>query len=134
MIIEIDNSQSVEHILKAYFKTYKKDDFYEKLAIYKENEVKGIISYSIIYERAEINYILTLPEFRKQGISQKLLNYALNKIIRENCISVSLEVDKNNSAAINLYLKNGFVKAAVRKNYYNGQDAYLMIKELVVEK
>ena len=129
MIKEVKDLKSVEHILKTYFEGYKLGDVYEKIAVYEDDEIKGIISYSIIYERAEINYIVTLPKYRRQGISQKLLSYALSDILKNGCNSVSLEVDTQNIPAINLYLKNGFVKKAIRKNYYKNQDAFLMVKE-----
>ena len=129
MIKEVKDLKSVEHILKTYFESYKLGDVYEKIAVYEDDEIKGIISYSIIYERAEINYIVTLPKYRRQGISQQLLSYALNDILKNGCNSVSLEVDVQNIPAINLYLKNGFVKKAIRKNYYKNQDAFLMVKE-----
>lgn len=45
--------------------------------------------------------------------------------------NVNLEVRVSNVKAIALYQKFGFKNVAVRKRYYsNGEDAYLMIKEL----
>lgn len=47
------------------------------------------------------------------------------------CESITLEVRENNTAAIHLYEKNGFMEVTKRKGYYsNGEDAYLMIKVL----
>ncbi len=126
--------KEIENILQKYFETYKANDIYEKILIYEDKKIKGIISYSIIYERAEINYIVTINEYRKQGIGTKLLNEALKNIIKSKCKIVSLEVNNTNTSAINLYLKQGFVKKAIRKNYYKNGDALLMIKELVVKQ
>ena len=45
--------------------------------------------------------------------------------------NVNLEVRVSNVKAIALYQKFGFKNVAVRKDTYsNGEDAYLMIKEL----
>ena len=40
--------------------------------------------------------------------------------------SITLEVREDNIPAIKLYEKNGFIKKAKRKGYYNGIDGFLM--------
>ncbi len=132
MIKEIDDLNKTASLFKRYFPTYSMDNIYEHVAVYEEKEKMSFISYSIIYERMEINYIITLPEYRHQGLAGELIKYVTKKAITLNCHNISLEVNVKNQAAINLYLKNGFKKQALRKNYYNGEDAYLMVKELVV--
>ncbi|MBR3199364.1 MAG: GNAT family N-acetyltransferase [Bacilli bacterium] len=99
-------------------------------AYYLDGKMIGFIDYSIIYEKAEINYIAVSEEYRRKGIGEELLNYFISKL--NGVSSVSLEVNVNNEGAIKFYLKNGFVKKAIRKNYYNGEDAYLMVKKLEV--
>lgn len=129
MVEELTDKRLIETILQKHFKTYKtSNDPFEKIAIYKNIEIEGIISYSIIYERAEINYIVVNEEKRKRGIGTKLLDYALNDIKKNNCQTVSLEVSTNNIPAINLYIKKGFTKKAIRKNYYDNENAILMVK------
>ena len=132
MIKEIKNLKNIEPLLKKYFPAYKLGDVYEHIAVYSEEEIMAIISYSVIYDRIEINYIVTFPDFRNHGLAEKLLDYVTLKAINLNCNNISLEVDVNNIPAISLYLKNGFKKVTIRKNYYKENDAYLMIKELVV--
>lgn len=106
------------------------DDPYERLLAYKkENDIIAFISYSVIYERAEINFIAVEKSFRNKGIAQKLID-AMLLDIEDTCENVSLEVSINNKAAINLYLKNDFCKKGIRKNYYADGDAYLLIKEM----
>ena len=57
--------------------------------------------------------------------------YALEKSEELHYQNVNLEVRVSNVKAIALYQKFGFKNVAVRKRYYsNGEDAYLMIKEL----
>ena len=134
MIELLNDKKSVENILKKHFKYYViSDDPYEKVAIYTLNDIIGVISYSIIYERAEINYIVVSDDYRKRGIASKLLSYALNDIEKNGCNVISLEVSFDNEPAINLYLKYGFKIKAVRENYYEKNDAYLMVKELEVK-
>lgn len=134
MIKQPTNLDKVYPVLKKYFHGYQiSDDPFEKVAVYTDNQIISIISYSIIYERGEINYIVTLPDYRKKGIGESLLEYAIEDMKKNQCTSVSLEVDTNNVEAINLYLKCGFKKQGIRQNYYQGKDAYLMVKEIEVE-
>ena len=132
MIDNVSSKDAYDFLIK-YFDDYKIDtDPFERVAIYRDKEVVGAISYSIIYERAEINYIAVSLEYREHGIASRLLDYALSDMIKSAVSSVSLEVETDNIAAINLYLKYGFIKKAIRKNYYGNNDGYLMVREFEV--
>ncbi len=134
MIKQETNLDKVSLILKEHFHGYQiSNDPFEKVAVYIESNIIGIISYSIIYERGEINYIITLPNHRNQGIGGQLLEYAINDMKNSSCTSISLEVESTNTNAINLYSKYGFTKQGTRSNYYKGKDAYLMVKEIEVK-
>ena len=131
MIKEVDRNK-VYKLLKKYFPSYEANDPFEKILIYEEAEVEGLISYSLIYERAEINYIVTFEKYKRRGVAKKLLNKALEDMVENCCEIVTLEVEINNKPAINLYQSCGFKIEAIRKNYYQGKDAYLMSKEVEV--
>lgn len=98
--------------------------------IYEVNlEKVGFLDYSFYYERVEINYIFVKDEYRKNGIASNLLKYLIDAY--KDSYNITLEVSKNNIAAINLYEKNGFNIVATRKNYYGANvDAYLMERKL----
>lgn len=105
--------------LKKISKVYLKDD-----------KIIGYISYQIMYERAELNYIFVKEEERKKGVASKMLEYMLNNL-KEECIeTIDLEVNSLNKKAINLYQKYGFKTVSIRKKYYNGIDGFLMLKEV----
>ena len=56
---------------------------------------------------------------------------AISRIKSAECENITLEVRVSNVVAINLYKSVGFNIVATRKKYYeNGEDAYLMLKEL----
>lgn len=80
----------------------------------------GYISYRVIFDSAEIMRIAVLPEFRKQGLGEKLLDFMLGKLDKNT--EVLLEVDESNIPAICLYEKKGFEKYSIRKNYYTHKD------------
>jgi [ribosomal protein S18]-alanine N-acetyltransferase len=105
--------------LKKISKVYLKDD-----------KIIGYISYQIMYERAELNYIFVKEEERKKGIASKMLEYMLNNLKEENIETIDLEVNSLNKKAINLYQKYGFKTVNIRKKYYNGIDGFLMLKEV----
>lgn len=131
MIKQVEKNKDTEIFLKENFQNYKSsNDPYEKLIAYTSKKIIGLISYSIIYERSEINYIAVLKEYQKKGIATKLLDYAIKDIKSNNCENISLEVETNNIAAINLYSKFNFKTKTIRKNYYDSKNAYLMVKEL----
>lgn len=122
MIIEVRKDE-IEDIFYQIFNQELKLNIYSKIVAYKEEEIIGFLIYDDIYDRYEIEYIGVLEKFRNKGIGSKLMEYLDNK-------NISLEVDVNNEYAIKLYEKHGFKKVSIRKNYYNGNDAYLMVKEV----
>jgi ribosomal-protein-alanine acetyltransferase len=133
MIDELKKAEEplVFQLLKQYFNAqYKELNPFEKILIYKDTEVAGLISYSILYERAELNYILVLPDYRNNCIASLLMKTMLSDLIKNKVKSVTLEVNENNIPAIQLYKKYGFQKISIRKKYYGNEDALLLQKEL----
>lgn len=103
-----------------------KENPFGKMIIYTEKtKISGYVYYSDIYERIEINNIEVEINNRNNGIGTKMLNYLLKK----NKNSISLEVKKDNYAAIELYKKFDFEEKAIRKGYYQGIDGILMVRQ-----
>lgn len=90
-------------------------------------EVVGLISYSFIYDRIELEYIWVKDSYRNRGLASKMMD----KMFEENVKNITLEVRISNLSAINLYKKYGFVVASLRHNYYGDEDAYLMVREMM---
>lgn len=130
MIIEVENNdnQLIQFLIDNKLDKPTNSPF-SKEVIYVENDiVVGYLSYSIMYEKAEINNIYVLEQKRSQGIGSKLLDYLVKKC--KICENITLEVRKNNINAINLYHKYGFKNVAIREKYYNGVDGVLMVLEV----
>ncbi len=118
-INEIDNS----FIDKDYLENEFNNNPYAKVLLLKEdNKVIGYIYYSEIYERVEINQFEIDKDYRNKGNGNLLLQTMINKVHKD----ITLEVKEDNTYAIKVYEKNGFVKTATRKGYYNGVDGILM--------
>lgn len=124
------SKKEVLSFAKKYFKNYSdKDNLYDStIAYYKKDKIIAFMTYTIIYDRAEIEYFAVKEEFRGQGISDELYEYFEKGI--KYLKNITLEVNKSNKRAIKFYKKKGFIKAAIRKNYYQNEDGYLMIKKL----
>lgn len=127
MIKEIDFDLEFVHM---FFPNASNDNNpYEKnYGYFLDDKLVGFLSVSVIYDRAEINYIAVLEEYRKHGIAQELFDFFLS---HSTVNSVSLEVRSDNNMAINFYLKNGFKKVSIRKNYYKDVDGILMLLEVI---
>ncbi len=110
---------------------FHKESF-TKIYVYEDNKkICGFINYSIIYDRAEINYIYVDEIYRNNHVASKLLEFMIDDCIHNNCNNITLEVAEKNIKGINLYIKFGFEKKAIRKNYYKDCDGILMMKELI---
>ena len=117
-----------ENIKEFNVEYLKKENPFLKNYVYLENnEPIGLISYSLIYDRIELEYIWTSFEHRKKGIASKLMD----KMLEENINNITLEVRTTNEGAINLYKKYNFKVVSTRKKYYGNEDAYLMIREMM---
>lgn len=96
------------------------------LYVYRiSGQIVGYLNFSKMYENAELNQIFVKEDCRKLGIGSKMVEFLLKQC--SNCSSVSLEVRCSNTPAIKLYEKFGFKKTIIRKNYYDNEDAFLMI-------
>ncbi len=131
--IDLDIS-SIEILGKELHDNYKfsLDTFSKCKIVELNNSVIGFITYSIIYDRAEIIDIIIKEEFRNKGYAKKLIDEAIKDIKSNNCQNITLEVRKTNPA-VNFYIKLGFEIVSIRKGYYNGIDGYLMEKKMEVK-
>lgn len=82
----------------------------------------------MIVDEAHIATLATHPDFRRQGIGERLLVEALDSAYNEGARSALLEVRAGNEPALKLYHKLGFEVAGRRPHYYkdNHEDAILM--------
>lgn len=136
----VENCKEIElaNTFPQYFKenSVKKqlidNEFTQIYTYFTNNIICAFIQFDIMYERAELVQIEVLREFRRKNIGTELLELMLEICKSKNVKSITLEVRKNNLAAINLYKKFGFTPISVRKKYYENKiDAILMEKEMI---
>lgn len=111
--------------------TNNDNPFSKEVHYIEDNKPLGVLKYSIIYERMEIDNICVKEEYQNKGIGTKLMSYLVSEAIHNKVVNITLEVRVSNSKAINLYKKFGFREVALRKYYYGDEDAILMEKQVM---
>ena len=93
------------NILKQEFQNETSHLFVAKNA---QEEILGFAGVQFVLDEASITNIVTQKKYRNQGIGSALLEYIINYSKNNNMISITLEVNENNSSAISLYKKFNF--------------------------
>lgn len=131
MIKETSDVQLINSFLKQFDTAILDVGVYSKyLVYYNDNVAVGFISYDLIYDRIEIEYIFVDPKNRRNNIASFLMDYVFNEAKKNNCFNITLEVRESNTGAIKFYNTKGFNEIAKRSNYYNNENAILMIREM----
>jgi ribosomal-protein-alanine N-acetyltransferase len=78
-------------------------------------------------KKGHIISVAVMPDFRRMGIGQGLVEHALSALSGLSTDECFLEVRITNDPAIDLYKKLGFqVTRTIPRYYYDGSDAYVM--------
>lgn len=84
----------------------------------KDNVIAGYCGMYISYEEGNITNVAVAPQYRRQGIAAKIIDYILKLASEKGITKVFLEVRETNISAISLYEHLGFEKSGIRKNFY----------------
>ncbi len=91
----------------------------------------GFINYTRRGDIFYINDIDISKGWRSKGYGSYLLSYLERKAKRIGIKEIRLHVNIKNKQTINFYLKNGYKKWKIIKNFYRNKfDAYLFIKKI----
>lgn len=87
---------------------------------------------SAVIPDGDITNIATLPSYRRRGYGERVVSEIIREAKKRGVENLYLEVRGSNVAAIELYLKLGFVAVGERKNFYSAprEDAVLMKRKL----
>ena len=92
-----------------------------------DNKIIGFAGIKTILDETNIMNIAVSKNYRRQGIATLLLKYIIEFCKENNILTITLEVNEKNLAALSLYQKVGFKECGKRKKYYNNTfDAILM--------
>lgn len=137
--------EDLEALMRLEEQSFSSDRFsraqYERLLESREGttlvvEVVGEIAGSAIvlwrrgYRGARLYSIAVAPDHRGEGLGRMLLEAAEQAALRHGCSRMSLEVRKDNEAAIELYRTAGYRHSREIPGYYeDGADAVRLIHD-----
>lgn len=139
---DINDLSEVYALEKICFKNpYPKEVLYLLISLYPElflvieleNKIVGYVAGVVRSDRyGHIVSVCVHPMYRRRGFGAELIG-AIEKIFAKdfNVCRYRLEVRTSNTAAINLYKKLGYnIIDKIRYYYPDGEDAYVMIKDM----
>ncbi|WP_130805991.1 ribosomal protein S18-alanine N-acetyltransferase [Senegalia massiliensis] len=133
-ILELENmSFSTPWSKESFIKEIKENKLARYIVAKGDDKIVGYGGMWLILDEAHITNIAVHPEYRGEGIGNKLLN-GLVEISKEMMIKrMTLEVRKSNYPAIKLYKNNDFIEVGIRPGYYSdtNEDAIIMWKEVL---
>lgn len=101
----------------------------------ENHQLLGHIGIWIDVPLAAILNFYVVPEHQHSGLGSLLMSFILDYLKQTQVNTLTLEVRKSNEIAQRMYHQFGFTEVSVRKNYYaDGEDAYLMLKNIELEK
>lgn len=111
---------------QAFDRPWDETDFREILAqpgvagfLAEAGDAAGVALVRIVGEEAEILTVGVAPWARRRGVARALMAAALGAARGGGAREIFLEVDVGNLSAIGLYADLGFVRAGVRRGYYD---------------
>ncbi|MGN0973802.1 MAG: ribosomal protein S18-alanine N-acetyltransferase [Bacilli bacterium] len=110
---------------------FANNPFNKYFILFQKNKIIGFLNIFEIYDKIEIVNINIKKEYQGKGYSKLLMDKLIIYSNNHNIKNITLEVNSNNSIAINLYKKYRFKEVAIRKKYYNGTDGILMERKMM---
>ncbi|HPY94798.1 MAG TPA: ribosomal protein S18-alanine N-acetyltransferase [Clostridia bacterium] len=95
----------------------------------ESGELLGFAGAHLIFDEGHITNVVVAESARGRGLGRRLMEALMQYAANLGGHYLTLEVRVSNARAIGLYTSLGFVKAGVRKRYYqdNQEDALLMV-------
>ncbi|MGN1326642.1 MAG: ribosomal protein S18-alanine N-acetyltransferase [Clostridia bacterium] len=133
----IDDLNNIKDILLSDFDEFWTYDIFKDelnsnnskyiVAETSNNTIVGFAGIKTILDEAELMNIVTKKNMRGKGIATFMLDSIISVCKNEHIKLLNLEVNNQNTIAINLYKKYNFKEVGLRKKYYdNTYDAVLM--------
>lgn len=95
------------------------------------DRLAGYIGSQTVMGETDMMNVAVHPDFRRQGVAQKLILSLIEELKERESHCLTLEVRASNVPAIALYGKLGFSEIGRRRNYYRNpkEDALILRKE-----
>lgn len=105
-----------------------------------DEESSQVVSFILfeVYEDEQLNKncyihkILTLKDFRKNGLGSKLMQRLKEYMLNDAGLQIYLDVEEANLEARSFYAKHGFKELFIKKKFYsNGDNGVYCVAQLV---
>ena len=95
------------------------------------DRVAGYVGSQSVMGEADMMNLAVHPDYRRQGIGERLVTELVRQLSGQSVSSLTLEVRASNAPAIALYEKLGFAMVGRRPKYYQNprEDALILRKE-----
>lgn len=116
--------------LQAYLDACDKEDYLYLVAVDEAGHAVGMCGLIIGPFEAEVMNVAVHPDYRGQGVAQKLMDALMLAGKARGVKEYTLEVRVSNASAIHVYEAHGFVGEGVRPGFYRmpTEDALIMWK------
>lgn len=132
-IMEIESVSHGEFFwpTEAFIAEIENDLAHYIVAKTENGKITGYAGFWLVLDEAHITNIAVHPDYRRQGLGEKLLQKLIDTGYEKNVKWFTLEVRASNIAAQNMYYKYNFKSLGLRKKYYqdNEEDALVMWTE-----
>ena len=104
------------------------ESFFERAGVFsaiaynRKQLAVGFVLCWLIEDQCDLLSMGVLPDYRRDGVGQMLLDFAMDNAKSLDAKFMVLEVNINNTAAHTLYEAQGFEKFSIRKGYYTNAD------------
>lgn len=101
------------------------------LTAMEDGRLLGYCGIYLAADEGEITNVAVAPEYRRQGIAEKLVKRLMEETRSLGIRTYILEVRVSNQSAISLYRKLGFADCGIRKGFYENptEDALVMMNQ-----
>lgn len=88
----------------------------------------GLVLARVAGGEAEILTLAVVPAARRHGVAAGLLQAAIVRLVASGAAVAFLEVSVENTAALRLYLRQGFAQTGRRPAYYSDRSDALVLR------
>lgn len=114
----------------GFLREFDKKNSYTFIAEMDSN-LCGFINFWLFEDFIEINSIVVAKEFLRKNVGSTLIDSVLEFAYENGVKRIILEVNENNTSAIELYKKKGFCVYNKRKKYYDFKYDALMMEKIL---
>ena len=128
-VMEIERASFITPWTEGMFRSQLRfKDVAINLVLVEEETIIGYAAAWIAYDEIHLLSIAVVPERRRHGFGDTILDAVMKRGTVRGAARVILEVREGNAAARAFYLTRGFLEIGKRRRYYSdtGEDAIVM--------